>query len=183
MYGRTTEVDSECLCQAFMSEVHSTTTINGRRQKDPRGDYVTFSYKTHNHLGRETYVACHGYVEDPGTLEFKEATHAPEKPDSTMKQNEKPDWPDDQDLWDAPDIGYGHTSRKSRTHIQKVTCHLARGRFDSNLLVIYLFVVGEPRIESNRFQPPFHREKPAKEWPLLNVPLNGHHRGLRAGFW
>ncbi|KAM0276624.1 hypothetical protein ACHAQH_006581 [Verticillium albo-atrum] len=56
------------------SEVHSTTTINGRRQKDPRGDHVTFSYKTQDHLGLETHVACHGYVKDPDTLEFKEAT-------------------------------------------------------------------------------------------------------------
>ncbi|KXJ84752.1 hypothetical protein Micbo1qcDRAFT_210445 [Microdochium bolleyi] len=55
------------------SEVPSTTTINGRRQKDPRGDHVTFSYKTQGHSGRETHVACHGYVKDPDTLEFKEA--------------------------------------------------------------------------------------------------------------
>ncbi|KAH7029641.1 uncharacterized protein B0I36DRAFT_244279, partial [Microdochium trichocladiopsis] len=92
------------------SEVHSTTTINGRRQKDPRGDHVTFSYKTQDHLGRETHVACHGYVKDPDTLEFKEATHAAEKPDSTMKRNNKPIWPDDEDLWEAPDVGYGHMS-------------------------------------------------------------------------
>ncbi|KFA70745.1 hypothetical protein S40288_09216 [Stachybotrys chartarum IBT 40288] len=92
------------------SEVHSTTTINGKRRKDPRGDHVTFSYKTQDHLGRETHVACHGYVKDPDTLEFKEATHAAEKPDSTKKRNNKPVWPADEDLWEAPDIGYGHMS-------------------------------------------------------------------------
>ena len=92
------------------SEVHSTTTINGKRQKDPKGDHVTFSYKTQDHLGLETHVACHGYVKDPGTLEFKEATHAAEKPDSTVKWNNKPVWPEDEDLWEAPDIGYGHTT-------------------------------------------------------------------------
>ncbi|KAM4064709.1 hypothetical protein HRG_004930 [Hirsutella rhossiliensis] len=90
------------------SEVHATTTINGRHQKDPKGDHVTFSYKTQDHLGRETHVAFHGYVKDPGTLEFKEATHAAEKADSTVKGNKKPAWPQDEDLWEAPDVGYGH---------------------------------------------------------------------------
>ncbi|CCF33121.1 hypothetical protein CH063_05373 [Colletotrichum higginsianum] len=94
----------------FVREVHSTTTINGRRQKDPRGDHVTFSYKTQDHLGRETHVACHGYVKDPLSLEFKEATHAAEKPDSILKRNNKPVWPNDEDLWEAPDVGYGHMS-------------------------------------------------------------------------
>ncbi|EEY22219.1 conserved hypothetical protein [Verticillium alfalfae VaMs.102] len=71
---------------------------------------VLVRYKTQDHLGLETHVACHGYVKDPDTLEFKEATHAAEKPDSTMKRNNKPVWPDDQDLWEAPDVGYGHMS-------------------------------------------------------------------------
>ncbi|KAI0556269.1 hypothetical protein F4679DRAFT_578393 [Xylaria curta] len=90
------------------SEVHNTTTINGRRQKDPRGDHVTFSYKSQDHQGRKTHVACHGYVKDTQTLEFKEATHADEKPDATKKQSGKAAWPEKIDLWEAPDIGYGH---------------------------------------------------------------------------
>lgn len=72
------------------------------------GDHVTFSYKTQDNLGQDTHVACHGYVHDPETLQFKKATHAAEKPDSTKKGNKKPVWPDDEDLWEAPDVGYGH---------------------------------------------------------------------------
>ncbi|EGP82811.1 uncharacterized protein MYCGRDRAFT_51365 [Zymoseptoria tritici IPO323] len=75
---------------------------------DPMGDHVTFSYKTQDNLGQDTHVACHGYVHDPETLQFKKATHAAEKPDSTKKGNKKPVWPDDEDLWEAPDVGYGH---------------------------------------------------------------------------
>lgn len=36
--------------------------------------HVTFSYKTQDHLGRETHVACHGYVNDAKVLDFREAT-------------------------------------------------------------------------------------------------------------
>ncbi|CCF39823.1 hypothetical protein CH063_10549 [Colletotrichum higginsianum] len=56
-----------------------------------------------------THVACHGYVTDKESLQFIEATHAGEKPDST-KKNEKGDvvWPGAERLWAAPEIGYGH---------------------------------------------------------------------------
>ncbi|KAK4117130.1 hypothetical protein N656DRAFT_743098 [Canariomyces notabilis] len=94
------------------SPVHDTTTINGRRQKDPRGAHVTFSYKTQDQLGRETHIACHGYVTDTETLEFKEATHAEEKPDSTKKVSGKAVWPSEAFLWEAPEIGYGHMSEE-----------------------------------------------------------------------
>ncbi|KAM0278421.1 hypothetical protein ACHAQH_005176 [Verticillium albo-atrum] len=92
------------------SEVHDTTTINGRRQKDPKGEHVTFSYKSIDHLGRETHVSCHGYVNNAKTLEFREATHASEKPDSTLKRNGKEVWPDNDEIWEAPEVGYGHLS-------------------------------------------------------------------------
>ncbi|KAK0368385.1 hypothetical protein CLIM01_14261 [Colletotrichum limetticola] len=106
--------DKELYPQAVFvrSEVHLTTTINGRRQKDPRGAHVTFSYKSQDHLGRETHVACHGYVKDPETLEFKEATHADEKPDSIKKQSGKAVWPGAAHLWEAPEVGYGHMPEK-----------------------------------------------------------------------
>lgn len=45
---------------------------------------------------------------DPDKLDFKEATHAPEKADSTLKKNKKPSWPDEAQLWEAPEVGYGH---------------------------------------------------------------------------
>jgi hypothetical protein len=94
--------------QRDRSEVHDTTTIKGKRVKDPKGKHVTFSYKTEDHLGRETHVACHGYIDDEQTLELREATHAPEKPDATRKKNGKEVWPAESELWEAPEIGYGH---------------------------------------------------------------------------
>ncbi|KAK0631595.1 hypothetical protein B0T14DRAFT_5183 [Immersiella caudata] len=92
------------------SDVHDTTTIDGKRQKDPRGPHVTFSYKTQDQLGSETHVACHGYVTDNETLQFREATHAEEKADATMKASGKAVWPGEDSLWEAPEIGYGHIS-------------------------------------------------------------------------
>ncbi|RBR11549.1 hypothetical protein FVER53590_13857 [Fusarium verticillioides] len=89
------------------SEVHFTTTINGRRQKDPLGAHVTFSYKTQDSLGRDTHVSCHGYVKDSETLEYAGSTHVDEKPDSTKKTTGKPVWPGESQLWEAPEIGIG----------------------------------------------------------------------------
>lgn len=94
------------------SEVHFTTTINGRRQKDPLGAHVTFSYKTQDSLGRDTHVSCHGYVKDSETLEYAGSTHVDEKPDSTKKTTGKPVWPGESQLWEAPEIGYGHLPEK-----------------------------------------------------------------------
>ncbi|KAF5535173.1 hypothetical protein FNAPI_12142 [Fusarium napiforme] len=94
------------------SEVHFTTTINGRRQKDPLGAHVTFSYKTQDSLGRDTHVSCHGYVKDSETLEYAGSTHVDEKPDSTKKSSGKPVWPGESQLWEAPEIGYGHMPGK-----------------------------------------------------------------------
>ncbi|KAK7428150.1 hypothetical protein QQZ08_005390 [Neonectria magnoliae] len=94
------------------SEVHDTTTINGVRQRDPRGLHVTFCYKDQNQTNCGTHVACHGYVTDEASLEFTEATHAGEKPDAT-KKNKKGAvvWPGLEDLWAAPDIGYSHLAK------------------------------------------------------------------------
>jgi hypothetical protein len=74
--------------------------------------HVTFSYKTEDHLGRETHVAWHGYVNDAKLLDFREATHAPEKPDSTEKRSGHEVWPSADELWEAPEIGYGHLFEK-----------------------------------------------------------------------
>lgn len=76
------------------SEVHLTITINGTHQKDPRAAHVTFSYKSQDHLSRETRITCHGYIKDLQTLEFREATRADENPDSTRKQSGKAVWPE-----------------------------------------------------------------------------------------
>lgn len=89
------------------SEVHGTTNINGKRQKDPLGDHVTLCYKDEDQLRRGTHVASHGYVKDGSTLEFVQATHHAEKPDSTKKRNREDVWPSEESLAIAPEIGYG----------------------------------------------------------------------------
>ncbi|RMZ79732.1 hypothetical protein DV738_g3262, partial [Chaetothyriales sp. CBS 135597] len=94
------------------SDVHDTTRINGRYQKDPLGAHVTFSYKSRDHLGRETHVTAHGYVKDRKTLEFRESTHMEEKSDSILLGSGKYVWPGPEDLWEAPDVGYSHMPEK-----------------------------------------------------------------------
>lgn len=90
------------------SEVHATTTINGKRQKDPLGYHVTLCYKDEDQLRCGTHVASHGYVKDGSTLEFVQATHHAEKPDSTTKGNREDVWPLEEKLAIVPEIGYGH---------------------------------------------------------------------------
>lgn len=86
------------------------TSINGVYQKDPKGLPVTLCYKDDRQLREGTHVACHGYVKDEETMEFREATDTGEKSDSTKKSNKNrtPVWPDWAELWAAPDIGYSH---------------------------------------------------------------------------
>ncbi|KAI0399363.1 hypothetical protein F4802DRAFT_610950 [Xylaria palmicola] len=98
--------------EVLIRGIHGTTTIKGIRQKDPKGDHVTFSYKTQDHLGREVHVACHGYIKNRETLELREATHAPAKPDSIPNGRGNPIWPSPEDLWEAPEVGYGHMPEK-----------------------------------------------------------------------
>ncbi|KAJ6180921.1 hypothetical protein N7519_011382 [Penicillium mononematosum] len=86
-----------------------TTSINGIRQKDPLGQHVTLCYKDENQLLQGTHVASHGYVKDEVSVEFVQATHHPEKPDSAKRQRgTKTVWPSEDQLVAAPEIGYGH---------------------------------------------------------------------------
>ena len=76
---------------------------------DPLGLHATFCYKDQDQVDRGVHVACHGYVVDEVSLEYKNSTHAGEKPDSTVKNKEgEVVWPGLEDLWAAPEIGYGH---------------------------------------------------------------------------
>ncbi|PYI01808.1 hypothetical protein BO78DRAFT_352848 [Aspergillus sclerotiicarbonarius CBS 121057] len=90
------------------SVVHATTSINGRRQKDPLGPHVTFCYKDEAQLAKGTHVACHGYVAGGNSLEFVRSTHAGEKADSSKKSSGGVVWPSEEQLEEAPEIGYGH---------------------------------------------------------------------------
>lgn len=103
-------IHSICFAKHFArSEVHSSTSINGKRQKDPLGEHVTLCYKDQSQLDKQVHIAAHGYVTDAKTLGFKFATHRGEKSDLTVK-NIKGGvvWPSNDQLWEAPDIGYSH---------------------------------------------------------------------------
>ena len=66
-------------------------------------------YKDDIQAGLGTHVACHGYVKDATSLEYKGSTHRGEKADSTIKNTRgDPVWPGLDKLWAAPEIGYGH---------------------------------------------------------------------------
>ncbi|RAL03518.1 uncharacterized protein BO80DRAFT_376556, partial [Aspergillus ibericus CBS 121593] len=90
------------------SVVHATTSINGRRQKDPLGWHVTLCYKDETQVATGTHVACHGYVKGKTNLEFVSSTHAGEKPDTWEKSSGSIVWPSVEELEEAPEIGYGH---------------------------------------------------------------------------
>lgn len=71
------------------------------------GLHVTFCYKEQEQLDKGTHVAPHGYVTDKESVTFVQATHASEKPDATRKKKGVV-WPESDELWAAPEIGYGH---------------------------------------------------------------------------
>lgn len=61
-------------------------------------------------MNRGTHVACHGYVVDEKSLQFKKATISREKADKTTKNKKGAVvWPGREKLWAAPEIGYGHS--------------------------------------------------------------------------
>ncbi|KAK5998795.1 hypothetical protein PT974_01178 [Cladobotryum mycophilum] len=90
------------------SEIHDTTTKYGKRRKDPKGFHVTIAYKDAQQLADGTHVASHGYCPSKTVLDFVEATHDPPKPDSTLKLSGNEVWPEESDLFEAPDVGYSH---------------------------------------------------------------------------
>ncbi|KAE8356758.1 hypothetical protein BDV28DRAFT_154436 [Aspergillus coremiiformis] len=78
------------------SDMHDTTTIEGKRVKDPKGWHGTFAFKPHNQVEREFHITSHGYTDGKEDFVLKEATHAPEKMDSTPrggKDSGKVVWP------------------------------------------------------------------------------------------
>lgn len=90
------------------SEAHDTTSIGGKYQKDPLGRHVTLCYKDQAQLAQGTHVASHGYVKEKDDTELMQATHDPAKADSVLRGNGKPVWPSEDQLKEAPEIGYGH---------------------------------------------------------------------------
>ncbi|KAK2801135.1 hypothetical protein FQN50_007864 [Emmonsiellopsis sp. PD_5] len=44
------------------SDVHDTTTVEGRHAKDPKGWHCTFAFKADDQAEKEFHVASHGYT-------------------------------------------------------------------------------------------------------------------------
>ncbi|KAF9885155.1 hypothetical protein FE257_000681 [Aspergillus nanangensis] len=95
------------------SEMHDTTTIEGKHAKDPRGWHGTFAFKVNDQVEREFHVASHGYTNGKEDFTLRAATHTPEKQDKTPrggKKSGKVVWPSEallEEYVDSP-IAYSH---------------------------------------------------------------------------
>nr|KMM71116.1 hypothetical protein CPAG_07423 [Coccidioides posadasii RMSCC 3488] len=65
------------------SDVHDTTIVAGKHVKDTKGWHGIFVFKDDNQVEWEFHVALHGYMNSKEDFSLKEATHTPEKKDST----------------------------------------------------------------------------------------------------
>lgn len=78
------------------SDIHETTTMDGKHGKDSRGWHGTFAYKDSVQMDWEFHIALHGYTDGKENFTLMEATHSPEKGDSTPwdeKKSGKVVWP------------------------------------------------------------------------------------------
>jgi len=96
------------------SDLHNTTSKNGQHILDPKGWHGTFAFKIEDQVQRNFHVASHGYTDGKERFILKEATHTPEKADSTPrggKNSLKVVWPESpgdlEEYKDSP-IAYSH---------------------------------------------------------------------------
>lgn len=95
------------------ADIHDTTTILGRHQKDPQGWHGTFAYKDASNVIRELHESAHGYTTGKDDFTLKEATATLAKKDSTPRGGPKSGkivWPVEADLVEYHDgpIAYSH---------------------------------------------------------------------------
>ncbi|WQF81933.1 hypothetical protein CDEST_06947 [Colletotrichum destructivum] len=92
------------------ADIHDTTTLNGRRVKDPNGWHGTFAFKDNDQVHREFHVATHGYTNGKEDFTLKGASHSSEKKDSSMRRGGKVVWPEEDELEEYEDspIAYSH---------------------------------------------------------------------------
>ncbi|ODA83066.1 hypothetical protein RJ55_01575 [Drechmeria coniospora] len=95
---------------SIRADLHNTTSINGKHDADPRGWHGTFAFKDNDQVHEAFHVASHGYTAGPGDFILEEATHSPEKKDSTRRRGGKVVWPREEDLEEYVDspIAYSH---------------------------------------------------------------------------
>lgn len=99
------------------SDIHDTTTIDGKRTKDPQGWHGTFAFKSQSQVEKEFHVASHGYTNGKEQFVLTNATHSKEKIDKTPRGGRnagKVVWPDESDLEEYVDspIGYSHLDER-----------------------------------------------------------------------
>ncbi|KAL2834105.1 hypothetical protein BJY01DRAFT_239233 [Aspergillus pseudoustus] len=95
------------------SAVHPSTSINRRYQQNPKGKHLTLCFKDQGIVERETHVASPGYVTNSADWNIREATHSPEKPDSTTTRRGLQVWPKDRPFEYEIGIAYGHLPDES----------------------------------------------------------------------
>lgn len=78
--------------------------------KDPNGWHGTFAFKDSQQVLHEFHVASHGYTDGKEDFALREATHTPEKKDSTQRRGGKVVWPEEDELEEYEDspIAYSH---------------------------------------------------------------------------
>ncbi|EEQ34592.1 hypothetical protein McanMca71_002445 [Microsporum canis] len=113
--ARTEQLAPEAIL--IRSELHDTTTIDGKRVKDPKGWHGTFAFKDGGQVKREFHVASHGYTNGKEDFVLKEASHTPQKADNTPrggKDSGKVVWPQEKFLEEYVDspIAYSHLPAK-----------------------------------------------------------------------
>ncbi|PGG95063.1 hypothetical protein AJ79_10288 [Helicocarpus griseus UAMH5409] len=101
------------------SGIHPTTTIDGKFQKDPKGDHLTLCFKDEAMLAKGTHVASHGYVHSKADWNIREACHSSEKLDSTiMKRNGRPVWPPGEAIQYEIEVAFGHVPDDSEISLE-----------------------------------------------------------------
>lgn len=92
------------------SDIHDTTTTQGRTAKDPHGWHGTFAFKDSSQVQQEIHITTHGYTLGKDSFTLAMAMHTPEKADSTLRKNGREVWPDEADLevYEHSNVGYSH---------------------------------------------------------------------------
>lgn len=72
-----------------MLKIHSGSSQSDLITRRSRGWHGTFAYKDSVQVDREFHVASHGYTDGKENFSLMEATHSPEKGDSTPRGGKK----------------------------------------------------------------------------------------------
>ena len=74
---------------------------------------MTLCFKDAIMLERDTHIASHGYVDSKFDKSIREASHTPEKPDSTKKKMDEVVWPKNAKFAHELEVAFGHIPSES----------------------------------------------------------------------